>query len=53
MSLPKKRQRIDLRVTRNDVILWRRIADAEKVTLSDWIRHACNDRADAFKQRSR
>jgi hypothetical protein len=41
-SLPNKNRRLDLRAPSTDVTRWQAAAKAEKMTLSDWIRRACD-----------
>lgn len=43
MSLPPKDERIEIRVPSEDADRWRATADAENMTLSDWIRRRCNE----------
>ena len=43
--LPPKQARVDVRVSPDDLRVWREAAVFEKSTLSDWIRRACDDRA--------
>lgn len=44
-ELPPKTQRIELRVADIDLRSWRKAAAQEKRTLSEWIRHACDERS--------
>ena len=41
--LPKNDERIELRVPAEDLERWRATAEAEGRTLSQWIRHRCNE----------
>ena len=49
MSQPRKDAFLKLRASKEDVARWQAIADAEKMTLSDWIRRALDVRAEAHE----
>ena len=38
-----KEERVEIRVKSEDLTRWRATAEAEGMTLSDWIRHRCNE----------
>ncbi len=42
MPVRTKEERVELRVESDDLERWRATADAEGMTLSNWIRHQCN-----------
>lgn len=43
MPVRTKDERVELRVDTADLERWRATADAEGLTLSNWIRKCCND----------
>ena len=48
MPVRTKDERVELRVEPKDLERWRATADAEGLTLSNWIRKCCNDVAAAL-----
>lgn len=53
-ELPPKLARLQLRVARGDLRVWREAAVREKQKLSEWIRRACDERAaNAAKEKNR
>jgi uncharacterized protein (DUF1778 family) len=45
MMLKPKDERVELRASPDDVATWRQAAEAEEMTLSDWIRRTLNKQA--------
>jgi len=48
VPLPPKAETINIRVAAEDLDRWRETADANAMTLSDWIRRTCNATAQSF-----
>jgi hypothetical protein len=48
VPLPPKAETINIRVAAEDLERWRGTADANSMTLSDWIRRTCNATAQDF-----
>jgi len=51
--LPKNEKRVELRAPADDVKQWREAADRERMTLSDWVRRACNAAASVGKRKGK